>query len=84
MKGCVLRNWLMKLWRMNEKSYGLLSAVWGPRRTGGVTESELEGLKARSSESRRRSLSQLKRSGQKPEAPPCSDFLLFPGPSQTG
>lgn len=59
MKGFVLRNWLMQLRRMNEKSYSLLlSANRSPRRAGGVTESEFEGLRTRSSESRRKSLSQ--------------------------
>lgn len=55
----------MQLQRMNEKSYDLLFASWSPSRASGVTESESEGLRTRSSESKRRSLSQLKKSDRK-------------------
>lgn len=65
MKGFVMRSWLMQLQRMNEKSYDLLFASWSPSRVSGVTESESEGLRTRSSESKGRSLSQLKKSDRK-------------------
>ena len=49
-----------------EKSQGLWSADWRPRRADGVIQSESKGLRARISTGRR-SVSQLKQSGRKAE-----------------